>query len=125
MTVFLVLQKPFSKYSDVRGHGYEYPTSIPNGRNIEEGDYLVCCLTKKNATDGQRVFGVGRIGFIRHYEKDGREHAFAEYVVYRELTPPLTFEEIGGDPRNNKTNAINRLGHERGDSVLEALLFAG
>ena len=59
MTVFLVLQKPFSKYSDVRGHGYEYPTSIPNGRNIEEGDYLVCCLTKKNATDGQRVFGVG------------------------------------------------------------------
>ena len=125
MSVFIVLQKPGSIYNDEEGVGYEYPTSIANGRQIEEGDYLVCCLTKKTSEEGRRVFGVGRVEFIRYYSKDGREYAFAEYRMYREISPPLTFDEIGGDPRNNWTNAITRVPEDREESLLAAMLSPG
>lgn len=122
MSVFIVLQKPKSKYDDAEGICYEYPLSIPNGRQIQVGDYLVCSLTKKTSKDGRRIFGFGRVELIHHYEKDEREYASAEYGFYRTFDTFLTFEQLGGDPRNNQTNAINRVPEERTEQLIELLL---
>ncbi len=122
MSVFMVLQKPESKYDDAEGICYEYPLSIPNGRQIDAGDYLICTLTAKTSEGGKRIFGVGRVEVISHYEKEGRDYASAEYGFYRTFEVPLTFDEIGGDPRNNHTNAIVRIPEEKEEDILSVLL---
>ena len=82
MTVFLVNQKPDSIYDDEHGIGYHYPSSIPNGRRISEGDYLVCSLTSGTSKAGKRIFGIGRIGSITRQMENGREHSFAKYSMF-------------------------------------------
>ena len=59
MALFLVYQKPDSIYDDEHGIGYHYPARIPNGRQVSEGDYLVCSLTSKTSAAGRRIFGIG------------------------------------------------------------------
>lgn len=118
MTSWVVLQKPISIYDDEEGVAYHYPLRIPNGRQIKEGDYLICTLTSKESKDGQRIFGIGRVEEI---EINGEE-AKAYYGWYREFDQPFTFEQIGGDPRNNQTNSINRVPVEKEKQVLRILL---
>jgi len=47
MNIFLVSQNPDSKYNDVEGQHYDYPTSIPNGKQIKVGDCLIFVLSSK------------------------------------------------------------------------------
>ena len=116
---WIVLQKPISNYSDKEGVCYNYPTRIPNGRRINTGDYLVCSLTKKTSKDGRRLFGIGRVESVT-IDKKNRATAF--YGWYKEFDTPFTFEEIGGDPRNNQTNSINAIPKEREEEILDILL---
>ena len=60
MAIWFVLQKQSSIYDDEEGVSYHYPSSIPNGKQIQPGDYLVCTMTSKEAKDGRRIFGIGR-----------------------------------------------------------------
>jgi hypothetical protein len=112
---WLVMQSKGSKYGDVEGKRYHYPMRIPNGRRIREGDVLVCYQSSKDAQDGRRVFGLGQ---VRRLEPDGETHRWAVYGRYLPLSEPATFGDIGGDPRNNKTNAITTAPYE----VVERLL---
>ena len=41
MNIFIVNQNPDSFYNDVEGEHYDYPSVIPNGRQIKVGDYLI------------------------------------------------------------------------------------
>jgi hypothetical protein len=103
---WLLLQAGDSKYDDAEGRHYEYPGSIPNGRRVKEGDIVVCALPSRKAKDGRRVFGVGTIGSIEPGSENRLRAHFDEWVS---IDPPLTFDELGGDPRPNATNSINRI----------------
>ncbi len=49
MNIFIVNQNPDSKYNDVEGQYYNYPTSIPNGKQVKVGDYLIFSLSSLSA----------------------------------------------------------------------------
>src|SRR5687767_9698223 len=100
---WVVIQAKDSKYSNIVGEAYEYPQRIQYGRQVREGDVLVICLPKLNATDGRQIVGIGRIGKIRG---QGADRLVATYDRYLGLSKPATFEELGGDPRKNRTISI-------------------
>lgn len=119
MASWIVLQKQYSEYEDEEGISYKYPLSIPNGRQIKPGDYLICTLTSREAVNKKRIFGIGRVSDI---EESGNGRATASYGWYKEFEEPYTFDEIGGDPRNNGTNSINRVPDEREGQILGLLI---
>jgi hypothetical protein len=104
--VWMFLQGADSHYEDEHGRHYEYPPSIPNGRRVKVGDAVVVALPGKDAEDGRRVVATAVIGEI---ESVGDERLRAVYEDWVGIDPPLTFEELGGDPRPNKSNSINRI----------------
>lgn len=112
---WLVTQAKDSKYSNVEGAAYEYPQRIQYGRQIGVGDVLVALLPSHDAPDGRRIVGLGRIGEI---SSDGGALLVARFDRYLKLSSPATFDELGGDPRRNRTISINPLD----DAVIETLL---
>jgi transcriptional regulator with XRE-family HTH domain len=122
--VWVVAQKKNSAYKDVEGESYEYPASIPNGKQISKGDYLICSRTKAESKDGKRILGVGRVEAI-HIENDpfsGKEMRTADYGWYRDLSYGFSFDEIGGDPRLNSQHSISSVVDNREEQILEILL---
>jgi hypothetical protein len=113
---WLVTQAKGSKYADIEGKSYEYPQRIQYGRQIREGDLLVACLPKSNAPDGRQIVGLGRIAKI---SGQGADRLLATYDRYVKLAHPATFEEVGGDPRPNRTISINPIP----PSIVERLLM--
>ena len=61
---WLVLQNHDSKYADEEGQHYEYPPRSRTAERVSVGDTIICCLSKTDATDEGRIFGVGTIGEI-------------------------------------------------------------
>jgi len=122
--VWIVAQKKKSAYKDVEGKSYEYPASIPNGKQISKGDYLICSRTKAESKNGKRIIGVGRIEAIRIKTdlSSGKETRTADYGWYRDLPYGFSFDEIGGDPRLNSQLSINRVVDNREEQILEILL---
>ena len=53
---------------------------------------------------------------------DKHDQATAFYGWYKEFDTPFTFEQIGGDPRNNKTNSINSIPEDREEEILDILI---
>ena len=96
--LFIVNQNPGSAYNDVEGERYEYPTSIPNGKQIQTYDYLLFNLSKKVARslgdEKKRITGLAQIDDISKYNQNGKEYAIASYCWYVKLNPFLTFENI-------------------------------
>ena len=121
-TAWMVLQNPDSKYADVEAQCYEYPRSIPNGARIDVGDYLICTLAKKHARDGKRIIGIGRIEQISEYLVDGKKMRKASYSWYRSFLEPKTFKFIGGDPRNNVSNAMNSIPKSHVTNIVNLLV---
>jgi hypothetical protein len=111
---WLVQQNPDSRYRDREGEVYDYPYSIPNAQQIIPGDVIVCYRAQRVSDDERRIFGFGVVETI---VPDG-ERLLAVYGRYAALSPARTFEEVGGDPRNNRRNAINQLDN----SIVVALL---
>ena len=109
LRAWLVTQARDSKYSNVEGRAYEYPQRIQYGRQIAVGDALIALLPPRDAADGRRIVGMGRIGTISEGEN---ERLVATYDRYLRLAVPATFEELGGDPRRNRTISINPLGDD-------------
>lgn len=98
---WLVYQAEESKYQDVEGVSYHYPNHIPNARQIGVGDFIACY--RRSGSDNE-VFGVGRVGGIRASAAD----AVLTYDRYMGIDPAVRFTDLGGDPRTNRQNAINR-----------------
>ena len=119
---WLITQAKDSKYSNVEGRAYEYPQTIQYGRQIGVGDALVVLLPSHDAPDGRRIVGLGRIGSI---SGGGSERLIATYDRYLRLLVPATFEDLGGDPRRNRTISINPLGDDFVQRILVREGIAG
>ena len=65
---WLLLQAAESGYGDIEGERYEYPNHIANAQQIAAGDLVVVARTGKEASDGRRIVGLGRIGLIDEME---------------------------------------------------------
>ena len=113
MDIFIVNQNPDSKYNDEVGKRYDYPTSIANGKQIKVGDTLIFNLSSKSSKKlnlgNKRIIGIAKIDSIIIYDTEKKEMAIASYEWYKKFEQPLSFEEIGGDPRSNISNSINRI----------------
>ena len=122
MSVFFVIQKPESIYEDYEGKCYDHKTSLPNGKQIQEGDWLILSLTNKTSKLGKKIIGIGQIETI-DYRRVGQDtFATANYSRFKEFNPPLTYETIGGDPRINKQHAMNRINEEVGEEIISFLV---
>jgi hypothetical protein len=121
MSTWVVLQKPRSGYSDEPGISYEYPRSIPNGQQIQANDILIVAEPVKVTGDRNQIIGWGVVDSVITYVRNGKDMANAVYAVYHELSPRLSFEAVGGDPRNNRTNSINRVPEAAEVRILEVL----
>jgi hypothetical protein len=124
--VFIVNQNPKSKYDDKEGMEYEYPTKIPNGKNIKKGDILIFNLSKKVAVSlkygDATISGIARVNSVTNFQKNGIQMAKASYLWYKKFDRNISFHEIGGDIRNNKNNSINRIPFELSFELLLELL---
>ena len=122
MNIFLVSQNPDSKYNDVEGQHYDYPTSIPNGKQIRVGDCLIFCLSSKSAKQlnlgDNRITGIAKIDNITIYNQENKQMALASYEWFKKITTPLSFKNIGGDPRTNKNFAMNKIAVDRQAEIL-------
>jgi hypothetical protein len=116
---WLVLQAKASQYEDVLGQVYEYPQTIPNAKNIGVGDVLVVGLASRDASGDGLILGLGRVGTI---ERTANETYKARFDRYLPISPPAAFDDLGGDPRANKMNSINRVD---GGLVTAVLLRSG
>ena len=112
MDIFVVNQNPDSKYNDEVGKRYDYPTSIPNGKQIKIGS------SKKLKLGNKRITGIGKIDSITFYNSETKEMAIASYEWYKQFQNPLSFDDIGGDPRSNISNSINRISIELQTKIL-------
>ena len=122
MNIFIINQNPDSKYNDEEGKRYDYPTSIPNGQQIKIGDVFMFNLsvktTKKQKLGDKRLTGIAKIDNITLYNQDGKEMALASYEWYKKFESPLSFTDIGGDPRTNTNNAMNKISKEKHMEIL-------
>lgn len=122
MDIFVVNQNPDSKYNDEVGKRYDYPTSIPNGKQIKIGDILIFNLSSKSSKKlklgNKRITGIGKIDSITFYNSETKEMAIASYEWYKQFQNPLSFDDIGGDPRSNISNSINRISIELQTKIL-------
>lgn len=121
MNFYIANQNPDSIYNDMEGKHYEYPTGIPNGKQLKVGDYLLFNLNKKSTVKlslgDRRLTGIAKIDDIQIFNTD-KEMALASYEWYKEFTPPLTYEQIGGDVRSNIYNSINKIDQEKVSAIL-------
>ena len=126
MDNFVVNQNPDSKYNDEEGKRYDYPTSIANGKQIKVGDILIFNLSSKSSKKlnlgNKRIIGIAKIDSIIKYDTETKEMAIASYEWYKKFEQPLSFEEIGGDPRSNISNSINRISTEFQENILINLI---
>jgi len=113
MNIFIVNQNPTSNYNDEVGKRYDYPTSIPNGKMINAGDILIFNLSKKYSNKlnnkEKRLTGIAIVDTITLYKENRKQKAIASYSWYYGFKIPISFDEIGGDLRLNKTNSINKI----------------
>ena len=123
MNIYLVSQNPDSNYNDSEGKHYDYPTSIPNGKQLKVGDLLLFALSSKSAVKqnfgNQRITGIAKIDNITLYNQVNKQMAIASYEWFKKFESPLSFEDIGGDSRLNIQHSINKISEEM---YLEILL---
>ena len=126
MNIFIVNQNPDSIYNDEEGKRYDYPTSIPNGRQIKVGDILIFNISSKKSKrlnlEGKRIIGISKIDIISLYNSKNKEMAMASYEWYKEFKQPLSFNDIGGDPRINIQHSMNKISKEKQIEILLLLI---
>ena len=113
MNFFIVNQNQDSKYEDKFGERYHYPTKIPNGKQIAVGDILIFNMSKsdakKHGDENKRISSIAQIKNIDLFRHNNKEYAIATYEWFTKFKKLLTFDDIGGDPRNNIQNAMSKI----------------
>jgi hypothetical protein len=126
MNIFIINQNPDSIYNDSDGEFYNYPTSIPNGKQIQVGDLFLFLLSTKHAAKlklGEfRITGIAKIDNITIYNDHEKQMAIASYEWFKKLNSPLSFEQIGGDPRINIQHSMNKIIQDRHANILAAVI---
>ncbi|MEZ4759724.1 MAG: HNH endonuclease [Flavobacteriales bacterium] len=127
MATWIVLQRKDSRYNDELGVAYEYPSHIANGSQIAVDDIVIVVEPKKVNRRYAKIIGWGAIGYIHkrpYFDKKKnkwRTMHMGVYNYYNEVVGGLSYEDIGGDPRNNQQNAIVRIPEQRAQSILNIL----
>lgn len=113
MNIYIVNQNPDSIYNDSDGEFYNYPTSIPNGKQVQVGDIFIFLISSKQAEKlklGEyRITGIAKIDNIAIYNDHEKQMAIASYEWFKKFKSPLSFEQIGGDPRINIQHSMNKI----------------
>ena len=126
MNFFLVNQNHDSRYEDEVGKRYHYPTRIPNGKKIAVNDILIFSMSKsdarKNGDENKRISGIAQIENIDLFTQNNKEQAIATYEWFVGFEEFLTFDEIGGDPRNNIQNAMSKIVDEDVIAILISMI---
>jgi len=81
---WLVIQALDSRYRDVDGRVYHYPTNIPQGRRLAIGDVMVVARPARDAPDGRRLVGIGRISKI---QQEGLNERRGIYNRWSSISP--------------------------------------
>jgi hypothetical protein len=124
--IYFVFQKPESAYHDLPFERYDYPVSIPNGRNLMTGDLVVFDLTSKgaqliNGNKDLRITGFGVIGDIIEYQTDGGEiRRIATYSWHYKFPKAMGFRDFGNV--DLKVNAQHSICAIRNDAVVDFML---
>jgi hypothetical protein len=124
--VYFVFQKPESEYHDSPFERYDFPISIPNGRNLKVGDLLVFDLTSKGAQqiNGDkylRLTGFGVVGEIIEYKNHIDEiRRIATYSWHKKFEKALSFDDFGG--ADIKVNAQHSICAIKQESVVGFLI---
>jgi hypothetical protein len=117
--VWLVSSKPDSGYDDVPNVHYHYPSRIPNGQRIASGDVLILFRPQEGRGSRRtpaRAFGIACVGQIEFALDGSRRAIYSGYVALDEV--PIS-DALGGlEPRENRRNAINKVGEEYLAAVL-------
>jgi MoxR-like ATPase len=117
---WIVLHSAGGDYANIEGVRYRYPTSIPNGLQLDVGDCVVCYRTVSSTTpDAGAVFGVARVGRRKTRENGEREVYYDRFLTI----DPVKLADLG-DPRDNKTNAIVHAPSQWVAALLERLGIA-
>ena len=126
MNIYIVNQNPESKYNDEEGKRYDYPTSIPNGKQIKIGDILIFNLSSKASKSlnlgHKRIVGISKIDTITLYYSKNKKMAIASYEWYKKFETPFSFEDIGGDPRINIQHSMNKISKDKEVEILLQLI---
>ena len=127
MNIYLVSQNPDSNYNDSEGKHYDYPTSIPNGKQLKVGDLLLFALSSKSAVKQNfgenRITGIAKIDNITLYSQVDKQMAIASYEWFKKFKSPLSFEQIGGDPRMNIQHSMNKISEENYLEILMRIII--
>jgi hypothetical protein len=92
---WLVRHNADSEFGNYETQVFDYQYNDPNAVNIIEGDALVRYLSKREAQEGRRVLGFGRVSELR---PDG-DLVLAIFDRYATFDPALTFEELSLNQR--------------------------
>lgn len=101
--VYFVFQKPESEYHDLPFERYDFPVSIPNGRNLKIGDLMIFDLTSKgaqaiNGDKNRRLTGLAVVGEIIEYKSnEGEIRRIATYLWHLKFSQAMCFDDFGGD----------------------------
>jgi hypothetical protein len=124
--VYFVFQKPESAYHDLPFERYDFPVSIPNGRNLTTGDLVVFDLTSKgaqliNGNKELRLTGFGVVGEIIEYQTDeGEIRRIATYSWHHKFNVALGFKDFGSD--DLKVNAQHSICAIKNDMVVDFMI---
>lgn len=123
--IWLVGSSPTSKYKNVPGVHYEYPSKIPNGKQIAAGDEIIVFNTQQA---GNKKAGIPKLP-ARIVERATIDHLLfldggtMRHAVYDKGSLqvvqdiPIVDPNGGTDPRVPKRNAITRVSEEYLDEL--------
>ena len=104
---WILLQSDISVYADMEGASYHFRrTTRASGNDLKPGDWALCLRASDSKRgDRGRLFGLARIGRL-HRRDDER---YAVFDLYWAAPEPLTFADIGGDPRPTPQNPMTKV----------------
>jgi hypothetical protein len=72
-----------------------------------------------------RITGIAKVDNITLYNKVDKTMAIASYEWFKKFESPLSFEDIGGDPRINIQHSINKIAKEKYYEILSQIINNG
>lgn len=109
------------EHGNIPGVRYRFGRSLANGSSgLQVGDIVIGFHAARDVSDSEgRLFGIGRIGHRLDVGDGQRDDVYFDRFLM--FDDPLDWNDFGGDPRNNRTNAIVRAPAEFIASVMEAV----
>ena len=108
-------------HGNIPGIRYRFGRSLPNGKSgLQVGDIVVGFHVARDVSGSEgRLFGIGRIGSRLDVGDGERDDVYFDRFLM--FDHPLSWDDFGGDPRNNQTNSIVRAPAAFIEAVMQAV----